>query len=82
MSIAAVRNQAQLDGVVGPPDEEIALYRDYLHNSTLSQGLGGRPFEGLSWDYFLADVQLEARAAYAASCVRSPSNNQLLFQHS
>jgi hypothetical protein len=63
MSVDAIRDQAQLDDSVGLPDEKITLYRDYVRQSVMSQGFAPRQFEGLAWDYFLADVELEARAA-------------------
>jgi hypothetical protein len=67
MSAGGIRDQSQLDDTVGLSDEKIALYRSYLSNSVLFQGLHAlferQPFERLSWDYFLADVELEARAA-------------------
>ncbi len=46
---------------------QIALYRDFLSNAVLMHGVAAvsrpRPFEGLAWHYYLADVDLEARAA-------------------
>ncbi|CAN7520207.1 DUF4274 domain-containing protein [Bradyrhizobium sp. LjRoot220] len=62
MSADAIRDQTQPDGD-RPSDEEITRCRDYLYHYVMVQGYVDRPFEGLSWDYFLADVQLEARAA-------------------
>jgi hypothetical protein len=48
-------------------DEKIANYRSYVRDSVMMHGLSHMgisvPFQGLSWDYFLADVELEARAA-------------------
>jgi hypothetical protein len=62
-----IRNQAQPDGRLGLSDETIAVRRGYVSNCVMFQGLSDRPgfppFQGLSWDYFLADVALEARAA-------------------
>jgi hypothetical protein len=67
MSVVGIRDQAQFDEPFGSTDEKIALYRRSLSTSVLSQGLHALsrrpPFEGLSWDCFLADVELEARAA-------------------
>lgn len=63
MSADEFRDEAQLDDIAGLPDEKVKLYRDYLRQSALVQGFASRPFDGLSWDYFLADVELEARAA-------------------
>ncbi|MGY4407756.1 DUF4274 domain-containing protein [Bradyrhizobium sp. USDA 3315] len=58
-----VRDQAQSGGGVGLSDENLALHRSAIQSRITFQGLATRPFEGLSWDYFLADVELEARAA-------------------
>jgi len=64
MSADGNRDEAQPDDIVGLPDEKINLYRDFVRQSALCQGFSRRPFDGLSWDYFLADVELEARAAH------------------
>jgi hypothetical protein len=64
MSTDTIRGQTQRDGLT---DGNIALYRDYVRNCVMIHAVGhsGRAslFQGLSWDYFLADVELEARAA-------------------
>jgi hypothetical protein len=69
MLAEGIRKQARRDNSAGLSDEKIARYRSYLSNSVLSEGIcalspGFAPFQGLSWDYFLADVALEARAAH------------------
>jgi hypothetical protein len=62
-----IRNWVQPDDRFGLSDEIIAVRRGYVSNCVMFQGLSDRPgfppFQGLSWDYFLADVQIEARAA-------------------
>jgi hypothetical protein len=62
MSADGIRHQAQPDSH-RLSDEDITLYRDLLRDRAMVQGYADRPFEGLSWGYFLADVELEARAA-------------------
>jgi hypothetical protein len=69
MSADAVRYDAQLADRLS--DEKIALYRSSLHSNVSMQGIGlgifdGRGFQGLSWDYLLADLELEARASRLA----------------
>ena len=60
MSADAIRDQVQ-------PDDSSVSDRDHVHNCVLARCLSTQglspPFEGLSWDYFLADVELGARAA-------------------
>lgn len=68
MSTGATGDETRRDLAADLADSsKIALYRDYTRNTVMMHALShrGRPglFQGLSWDYFLADVELEARAA-------------------
>lgn len=62
------QKQRQLQKNLGFSDKTIAVYREYIHGRILSrsyayQGTPTGPFKGVSWEYFLADLELEARAA-------------------
>uniref|UniRef100_Q07P56 DUF4274 domain-containing protein n=1 Tax=Rhodopseudomonas palustris (strain BisA53) TaxID=316055 RepID=Q07P56_RHOP5 len=67
MSGDGTRNQSRSNDSLGLSAENIATYRGLVRNSVMIEALSGRPgfppFQGLSWDYFLDDVQMEARAA-------------------
>lgn len=68
MSTDAIGDQTRRDLASDLADgSKIALYREYTRNSVMMHAVGqaGKSglFQGLSWDYFLADVELEARAA-------------------
>lgn len=59
--------ESAADGNRALPGDEIALNRRYLHDQVMLRAAACEglcpPFEGLSWEYFFADVELEARAA-------------------
>jgi hypothetical protein len=66
MSADQICDQAQPDDELS--DGQIVPYRRFLHNLVASQGVGlsifqGSGFQRLSWDYLLADLEFEARAA-------------------
>src|SRR5262245_56312485 len=67
MLFNVIRNLARRDDTGGLTDEQIALYRSFLSNAVLMHGIASvcrqGPFEGLAWSYYIADVELEARAA-------------------